>query len=93
MLRTFCNGASVGDRVGRDSIYKLLVNGIMLLRIAKVTILIEASVRLMNFGRTSPSCPAESNSAASHNERIVPTSCAKHSVQVRSALALPSTKC
>lgn len=59
----------------------------------KFTILIEASVKLMNFGRTSPSWPAASSSAASHNDKTVPTSCAKHSVQVRSAFALPSICC
>jgi len=52
--------------------------------------LIEASVRFMNLGRTSPSWPAVSNSAASHKDRTVPTSCAKHSVHVRSVLAFPS---
>lgn len=54
------------------------------------TILIEASVKLMNLGKTSPSSPAASSSAASHRERTVPTSWEKHSVQVRSALGLPS---
>lgn len=53
-------------------------------------ILIEASVRLMNLGNTSPSSPAASSSAASHKERTVPTSCAKHSVHVRSGLGRPS---
>lgn len=54
------------------------------------TILIDASVRLMNLGRTSPSWPAASSSAASHKDNTVPTSCAKHSVQVLSAFAFPS---
>lgn len=57
-----------------------------------LTILMDASVRLMNLGRTSPSSPAASSSAASHSESTVPTSWAKHSVQVRSALARPSTR-
>lgn len=55
-----------------------------------LTTLSEASVRLMNLGRTSPSSPAASNSAASHKERTVPTSCAKDSVQVLSGFGLPS---
>lgn len=37
------------------------------------TILIEASVRLMNLGSTSPSSPAASNSAASQSDSTVPT--------------------
>ena len=53
------------------------------------TILIEASVRLMKVGMTSPSSPAASNWAASHKERTVPTSCAKDSFQTRSVLGLP----
>lgn len=57
-------------------------------------ILMEASVRLRNLGRTSPSSPAASSSAASHSDRTVPTSWAKHSVHVRSGLGLPSVvKC
>ena len=53
-------------------------------------ILIEASVRLRNLGRTSPSSPAASSSAASHSDKTVPTNWAKHSVHVRSGLGLPS---
>lgn len=56
------------------------------------TILIEASVMLMKVGMTSPSSPAASSWAASHSERTVPTSCAKHSVHTRSALGLPPTE-
>lgn len=56
------------------------------------TILIEASVRLMNLGRTSPSSPAASSSAASQRDKTVPTSWAKHSVHVRSALGRPSAE-
>lgn len=55
-----------------------------------ITILMDASVRLRNLGRTSPFSPAASSSAASHSDNTVPTSCAKHSVQVRSALGWPS---
>lgn len=40
----------------------------------RITILIDASVRFMNLGSTSPSSPAASSSAASHNDRTVPTS-------------------
>lgn len=54
------------------------------------TIVIEASVRLINFGRTSPSSPATSSSAASHRDKTVPTSCAKHSIQFLSAFGRPS---
>lgn len=36
------------------------------------TILIEASARLMKVGATSPSGPAASSAAESHNERTVP---------------------
>ena len=55
------------------------------------TIFMDESVKLMNFGSTSPSWPAPSNSAASHRESTVPTNCAKHSVQVRSGFGLPSS--
>lgn len=54
------------------------------------TILIDASVRLINLGRTSPSSPAASSSAASQSDSTVPTSCAKHSVHVLSGLGRPS---
>lgn len=47
-------------------------------------------MRLMNLGRTSPSSPAASSSAASHKESTVPTSCAKHSAHVLSGFGLPS---
>ena len=50
----------------------------------------EASARLMKVGATSPSCPAASSAAASHSERTVPTSCAKHSVQDLSGYGRPS---
>ncbi len=50
----------------------------------------EASVRLMNLGKTSPSSPAASSSAASQRESTVPTSWAKHSVHVLSRFGFPS---
>lgn len=56
------------------------------------TILIEASVKLINLGRTSPFSPAASSSAASHSDKTVPTSCEKHSVQVLSGFGLPSAR-
>ena len=68
------------------SLVSMCCNVLVVLR----TILIEASARLTNVGATSPSWPAASSAAASHRERTVPTSCAKHSVQFRSALGLPS---
>ncbi len=89
MLRTFCNGASLSERVGSDSIYSDQCE--YSTECEKIfTILIDASVRLMNLGSTSPSWPAASSSAASQSDKTVPTSCAKHSVQVRSAFGLPS---
>ena len=60
--------------------------------ILHVTILIDASVRLMNLGSTSPSSPAASSSAASQSDRTVPTSWAKHSVHVLSAFGCPPTR-
>lgn len=56
------------------------------------TILIDASVRLMNLGRTPPSGPAASSSAASQSDSTVPTSCAKHSVHVLSGFGRPSKR-
>ncbi len=49
-------------------------------------------MRFINLGRTSPSAPAASSSAASHKDSTVPTSCAKHSVHVRSAFGRPSVQ-
>lgn len=54
------------------------------LRVYRHTILMEASVRLMKVGTTSPSSPAASSCAASHNDKTVPTNCAKHSFHTRS---------
>lgn len=103
MLKMFCNGCSSLERVGSDSIYTaayMLDEWVVGMGLkfghshdqGQRTILIEASVRLINFGRTSPSSPAASSSAASHNDKTVPTSCAKHSVHVRSVFGLPSVQ-
>lgn len=53
--------------------------------------MIDASVKFIKVGITSPSSPAASSWAASHRDRTVPTSCAKHSVHARSELGLPPT--
>ena len=67
-----------------------LVSTPHLVWIERQTIFIDASAKLTKVGATSPSWPAASSAAASHNESTVPTSCAKHSVQFRSALGFPS---
>lgn len=56
------------------------------------TILMVASVRFMKVGMTSPSSPAASSWAASHRDRTVPTSWAKHSDHTRSVLGLPPVR-
>lgn len=55
------------------------------------TILIEASVKFKNVGTTSSFSPAASNSAASHNDKTFPLSCAKHSFHDLSCPGFPST--
>lgn len=50
----------------------------------KRTILMEASVKLIKVGVTSSLSPAASSCAASHRDKTVPTSWAKHSFHTRS---------
>lgn len=50
---------------------------------------IAASVRLMNVGSTSASLLTLSSSLASQRDRMVPTSCAKHSCHTRSGAGRP----
>ena len=57
-----------------------------------LTILMEASVRLMNIGATPAPCSEASNSTASHNDSTVPCNCAKHSFHDLSAFGFPSVK-
>ena len=91
-LRTFWRGWESWACVGKVSIYAGVVSQPLgLHQRLCCTILIEASAKLMKVGATSPSSPATSSAAASHNDNTVPTSWAKHSVHVLSACGRPST--